>query len=186
MTGNTLEKLLAGNPLIRYSIYTQIQFQSLKLVREKLRALKPIRTGPDEYRAENFPEYNALFWLWTLGAFECLRTMGQHKDCFESPLQDKLKEMKNKVALLRVPFAKQELKGEKTFQKPSEFYDENSVTGVETGYVFTIGGKRIDSEVLMDEVISFFENIKQTDILQPMPVAQRPRANHAAPPHPTG
>jgi hypothetical protein len=112
--------------------------------------------------------------------------MGQHKDCFESPLQDKLKEMKNKVALLRVPFAKQELKGEKTFQKPTEFYDENSVTGVETGYVFTIGGKRIDSEVLMDEVISFFENIKQTDILQPMPVAQRPRANHAAPPHPTG
>lgn len=54
-----------------------------------------------------------LIWLWTLGAYEVVRTMCQAKSCFSQNCLDKLQPLKNKLAKVRMPDAKMEKKGKK-------------------------------------------------------------------------
>ena len=175
MADPTIEKMLSDNPLLLFSEYSQVQLQSLRLVREELRDLKPVEASNGTWNGGNFERYYSFFWLWVLGAYECLRTMDQHRVCFSQRVQMKVTELKKKVAILRMPFAKQELQGEITTgpkAKPTKFHGESSVIGVRNGYVFEVAGQEIESEVLMDDVLGFLTSIDRKDILQEMPVTR--------------
>lgn len=150
-------------PLIRFSLYTAVQVQSLKNVGEEIVGLsKDWTEAKTDYR-----RVYDLFWLWILGAYEVLRTMDAHKDCFADLLQPELSAQKIYLARIRMPFAKQQLRGD---QKGS-VYNELSVTGIEKGLNFDITGDLYNSTVVVEKFLKFIDNIKPQDIVSGMPVA---------------
>jgi hypothetical protein len=55
----------------------------------------------------------SLMWLWTLGAYEVVRTMCQAKSCFSQKAWDQLTQLKKTLAAVRMPAAKMEKAGQK-------------------------------------------------------------------------
>lgn len=56
---------------------------------------------------------STMMWLWTLGAYEMVRTMCQAKTCFSSEAMVQLEELKRHLASVRMPDAKMEKPGRK-------------------------------------------------------------------------
>jgi hypothetical protein len=54
-----------------------------------------------------------LMWLWTLGAYEVVRTMCQAKSCFSEKAMDQLIQLKKTLSAVRMPAAKMEKAGKK-------------------------------------------------------------------------
>jgi hypothetical protein len=54
-----------------------------------------------------------LMWLWTLGAYEVVRTMCQAKHCFSAEYLEKLHLLKKQLAKVRIPDSKMEKQGKK-------------------------------------------------------------------------
>jgi len=67
----------------------------------------------------------SLMWLWTLGAYEVVRTMCQAKICFSKRAFDELTQLKQKLSSVRMPAAKMEKPGKKqpvtSDRSPSEW-----------------------------------------------------------------
>lgn len=55
----------------------------------------------------------SLMWLWTLGAYEVVRTMCQAKNCFSKRALQNLDNLKKTLANIRMPAAKMEKPGKK-------------------------------------------------------------------------
>jgi len=108
-----------------------------------------------------------LFWLWVLGAYEVVRTMSQNEECFASPVQEKIVEQKRILATIRMPFAKQELKGSR---KP--VYSEPSVVAVNKSIEFLISGKTYNSTTVVESFLSFIDSIKPDDVINEIPVSR--------------
>ncbi len=53
-----------------------------------------------------------LMWLWTLGAYEIVRTISQAKKCFNPEFIKKINRLKQELAVVRMPNSKMEKKGE--------------------------------------------------------------------------
>jgi hypothetical protein len=52
-------------------------------------------------------------WLWTLGAYEVVRTMCQAKSCFSDRTMDQLTHLKKTLSAVRMPAPKMEKAGER-------------------------------------------------------------------------
>lgn len=65
-------------------------------------------SGVDGCRLERA---ESLLWLWTLGAYEIVRTMDQAKRCFSARVQAQLRALKTELAEARMPAAKMEKRG---------------------------------------------------------------------------
>ena len=148
-------------PLIKFSLYTVTQAQSLRAVGDEIVGLSKELND----RGFNVQRVNDLFWLWVLGAYETVRTMDQHKECFSEPLQAKIYDQKIHLAKIRIPFAKQELRGS---GKP--VYNELSANGFDNGLVFDILGVQYNSTTVVDDFSMFIGSIKPQDIVAAMPV----------------
>ena len=164
-------RIFEDAPLMRFSLYTHTQFESLCRTRSRLSSICP---RPNDIGAVNYSElldYHDLFWLWTLGAYEVLRTMTQHSSCFREEAQERLQKAKVEVATLRMPFAKQELRGQ-TPKGKNRFSSENSFSAIDNGLVFIVNEERIQSEDFMDRTIEVLRSIKIDDIISSMPIAK--------------
>lgn len=169
-TEEDIQMILTSNPLMAFSLYTNGQVQYLKRVRGMLRQALPSKDHDGTNGWVKHQEYFALFWLWALGAYEVLRTMASYPECFSENAFRRIEEAKKRAAVLRMPFAKQELRGERPKLK-REFYAENSAVGHgESGLTFQIGNETYQSEQYMDEILSIFSSICIDDIRSEMPV----------------
>lgn len=56
---------------------------------------------------------STLSWLWTLGAYEVIRTISQAKECFSDSFIEKVNSLKKQLAIVRMPNAKMEEQGKK-------------------------------------------------------------------------
>lgn len=59
------------------------------------------------------------FWLWVLGSYEFIRTLDQNSNCFPQVYKSVISELKKELSLIRMPFAKQEYRGEKNSKAES-------------------------------------------------------------------
>src|SRR5947209_4903818 len=55
----------------------------------------------------------SLLWLWTLGAYEVIRTMCQAKGCFSERAFGEFNKLKKTLSTVRMPAAKMEKPGKK-------------------------------------------------------------------------
>jgi hypothetical protein len=90
-----------------------------------------------------------LFWFWVLGAYEVLRTINQHKKCFTATGAIVINNMKKKLAVIRVPFAKQELRGtDKSISGELSIYGFGSDLNT---LLYEIQGQAFDAVALIRE-----------------------------------
>lgn len=92
--------------------------------------------------------------------------MSQHKNCFSEEVSCQIDCVKKQLAQLRMPFAKQELRGER-----GAIYGENSVIGFDARMVFRVEGEDINSSALVRTVMNFLKSIKLSDITAHIPKA---------------
>jgi hypothetical protein len=170
----SFRELIEKQPLFLFSLYTQIQVDALRRLRERLKQMEPLRNEQNFVQGGAFGEYYDYFWFWVLGAYEVIRVMDEHKDCFAGEIKDQLPEVKRRLNRLRVPFAKQDIAGRKP-AKPPKFYAENSVASVNTGLVFIVGQEEFESSSFMDDVLAFLGSIRAFQILAEMPINRPPR-----------
>jgi len=118
ITDPVIVKHLTEHPLSAFSFYTQAHFNVLKNTGNK------INTSLDNAFLNSHFKDNALhgiehneiqetyglFWLWILGAYEITRTMSEANKCFTPDINVALQELKRHLAIIRMPFAKQQPK----------------------------------------------------------------------------
>lgn len=118
-----------SHPLARFSIYTYLQQQVLERTSAELcELLDNAFIAGRCVSASSLNEVYGQFWLWTLGAYEMVRTMAPHKSCFSPQYAEEIFAAKQRLATLRMPFAKQELKG----RRGSALNTEASIAQVDT------------------------------------------------------
>jgi hypothetical protein len=165
-----IEKLLNDNPLIGFSIYTDIQSNTARtLGREILDCLQtgisPEPNGGDGSRCDGQTVMRAhgLFWLWVLGAYEVVRTMCQAKQCFTPAAAAQIKALERLLWLLRIPFAKQELPGKK-----APVHAELSIYGVRHSppdLLYAVKDQVVSARDLIEQFASVFAGIERSDVL---------------------
>ncbi len=153
-------------PLMAFSLYSAGQVDHLLHLGDRLRAIAGNWPQTDNGRTiTDFNEYYYGFWLWVLGSYEVVRTMCQHRErCFVPALADRAMAAKNSLALVRIPFAKQEIRGGKGF-----VHAEPSVAAVRRGFVFYIGNHEIDSDELIEDTCNFFRSFRIEEIVRSIP-----------------
>jgi hypothetical protein len=109
----TWEEIVERDPLIAFSHYLCGRVHVLIAVADEIIenldygfSAKCIDGGRVE-RAES------LMWLWTLGAYEVVRTMCQAEDCFSIKVFAELQKLKKSLSEVRMPAAKMEKPGGK-------------------------------------------------------------------------
>jgi hypothetical protein len=142
-------------------LYTVTQVQSLDLIGKEIIGLSSNWTDT----INDFQRTYSLFWLWILGAYEVTRVMDQHKDCFASHLQIKITTPKRLLAEIRMPFAKQELRG-----NSQPVCSELSVTDMNNGLNFDIRGSNHNSTTIIEDFLKFVDSITPKDIIKQMPL----------------
>jgi hypothetical protein len=104
----TWEQMVEREPLIAFSWYLSGRKNVLLNVAEEIienldRAFSgSVVDGGRLDRAES------LLWLWTLGAYEIVRTMCQARSCFSVRALDNLARLKRTLTAIRMPAAKME------------------------------------------------------------------------------
>lgn len=78
---------------------------------------------------------------------------------FPEPFKHKTKCLKIYIAKMRMPFAKQQLRG-----KRAPTYDELSICGIDKGLIFMIDGEKFNSLGVIEEIISFIDSITLSDL----------------------
>jgi len=107
-----------------------------------------------------------LAWLWTLGAYEVVRTMCQAEACFSPEVQFKLRTLKRELASVRMPAAKMEKAGKKSIPVTSN----RSAVGIDLkNRDILIGDPSEDHSTreLMNNFYAIFSSLQVEDVLAP-------------------
>jgi len=109
----TEEEILTREPLIGLSFYLSDRNNVLLSISDEIIenldkgfSMNTIHGGPIGHAS-------TLMWLWTLGAYEVVRTMCQAKECFSGNFYKEISGLKNDLAKARMPSSKMEKKGKK-------------------------------------------------------------------------
>ena len=151
-----------------FSCYTHIQKEILdNLATEIIGLLENgiVVRGDNQVEVDGriFKQVYGKFWLWILGAYEMVRTMDQAKSCFTKELFLKINELKKRLSLLRIPFAKQELAGKK-----QPIFAEPSVSGVDKeakDLKFMIGDQILTMRGMISEFGRVFNFINSSSVI---------------------
>ena len=164
------EERLNKNPLLAFSDYTDTYFKIVTtLGREIIECLEAERSPEPEGRilmrcdGLSIDASYGKFWLWLLGAYEIVRTMCQASQCFSDRINPQLKNLKNKLTLLRVPFAKQRLPGKAVpvHAEPSPC----TILASTCDYIYRVKNNMLSVRELIGEFDAVLGGIKRSDVL---------------------
>lgn len=145
----------ATRPLLSFSLYTDVQADIIRRVGAEILGITSKWTNV----IDNHQRAYDLFWLWILGAYELTRTMDEFSGGFSTSMKERTKEIKIFIAELRMPFAKQQLRGKRT-----TVYAELSIVGIQKGMQFKIEGKIFNSTNVIERFIDFLDSITFDDL----------------------
>ena len=109
----TWEQIVERDPIIAFSLYLSGRISVLLSIADEIidhldeSFSGLIIDGDRVARAES------LMWLWTLGAYEVVRTMCQAKDCFSERAVGEFSKLKKTLSTVRMPASKMEKPGKK-------------------------------------------------------------------------
>ncbi len=109
----TEEEILAREPLMAFSFYLSGRNNVLLMLRDEIIELLDDGFAEDGIDGTKIGRASDLMWLWTLGAYEVIRTICQAKKCFSQNFYDKAFELKKELAKARIPAAKMEKQGKR-------------------------------------------------------------------------
>lgn len=168
----TVEEMFEKHPLTRFSPYSQMQASTVRnLAHELIESLDAcLDDSEGRFVITDVGQIHGRFWLWVLGAYEVTRTMDQHGACFSDRLASEAKAFKRRLAVVRIPFAKQEIAGT---AEPVSTEGSISEIDLETKDIrFTIGDTTVSIRELAKDFIAFFEGIQPGDVQRDIRSAQ--------------
>ncbi len=164
---DTIESILERDPLIAFSVYTHIQTVTLRSMAASIRSdLDAAVLDDSRIDATRMNSAYGAFWLWTLGAYEVLRTMAQATGCFAPRAADEIKRHKQHLEKLRIPFAKQEYAGNKKRAIASEA-SISSFGIADRDFSFDVEGQTYSVRMTLDSFERLIASISRSDVLAP-------------------
>jgi len=109
----TWEEMIEREPLIAFSFYLSGRVNVLINVAEEIIENLEQCFASDLIDGWRLERAESLIWLWTLGAYEVVRTMCQAKKCFSAQVFDELQQLKRVLSEVRMPAAKMEKPGKR-------------------------------------------------------------------------
>lgn len=169
-----LAKQKGIHPLYLFSLYTGLQHDALNWLASEIDGIRSsIDFKGKSIDAQALSRYYNSFWFWTLGAYEVVRTMSQHKACFSDAVAAKTVETKKLLSVIRIPFAKQEIA-----QRGGPVWAELSICGFsEDDFKLQIADMEISPSKVISQVLSFLEGISHDDILASIPRSAAERSS---------
>ncbi len=106
------EEILTREPLMAFSFYLSGRNNILLSISDEIIENLDIGfSNKDSIQCDLIEHASTLIWLWTLGAYEVVRTMCQSKECFSEYFYNKISGLKIYLAKARIPSSKMEKKG---------------------------------------------------------------------------
>lgn len=163
------QKFISANPLLRFSIYTQLQVSFLRsfgveIVSHLDSFFLDKSCQEEEPKPYDFNEIWGKFWLWVLGSYEVVRTMSEAKNCFENSAMGRIDLLKKNLATLRIPFAKQEYKGKKNMKIQCEA-SISSIDNINKDFIYSVNGQEFTIRNLIKEFNITIASISHETIL---------------------
>jgi hypothetical protein len=173
-----IDQLLSKHPLLKFSLYTDVQVGLLRERGMEIIALLDDACGQDSScDADAMMRIYGCFWLWVLGSYEVVRTMDEARSCFAPALAERLNAFKRTVGKLRMPFAKQEYGRGRTNARPISA--EASIYSIESrDFIFEVRGTSMSIRGLVTEFESLMAGIRPSDVLHD----HRRSAKYTSPP----
>ena len=109
----TQEQIEARDPLIVFSFYLSGRVQALLAIADEIIENLDQGFSGTVVNGSRVGRAESLMWLWTLGAYEVVRTMCQAQKCFSQRVLDDLVRLKKNLSVIRMPAAKMEKPGKK-------------------------------------------------------------------------
>jgi hypothetical protein len=159
----TEEKELSREPLLAFSFYLSSRVLQLLLLTDEIIGDLDRGFGVNPIDGERIGHASVTIWLWTLGAYEIVRTMCQAKSCFSPEAVAQLEELKRNLASARMPDAKMEKPGRKV---PVD--SDRSPDGWDFGKADLLLGdplSPVSARFLLTEFDRVMSTIKRTDVL---------------------
>jgi hypothetical protein len=150
-------------PLSRFSVYTQMQVEAAEELGRDLTALLDSAIEGGVLDGLSFQRIYSLFWLWVLATYEITRTMSEYRACFSEPLADRIQGYKRHVAILRMPFAKQQFAGRKEPIGP-----EGSISAIDSStkdLAFQVGVEVVWMRKLLSKFTQLVQSVRPQDVL---------------------
>ena len=109
----TWEQEVSREPLLAFSFALSTRNNQLASIADEI--LENLDKGISKELIDSIYVAKAgiLVWLWTLGAYEIVRTMCQANSCFTKDCLDRLQTLKKQLAKVRMPDAKMEKQGKR-------------------------------------------------------------------------
>ena len=163
-----IDEMYRKNPFLKFSIYTQVQIQQLKMVSDEILGILDRNNVAGVFDANDLLRSYGLFWLWVLGAYEVVRTMDEHEKCFSEPLHQKLGVLRRELATVRIPFAKQQHPSKKG-KEDRAIGSEPSVVGVgneNKDLLFEIEGNSVSCRNMLKRFNDFIQSVNHEEVLR--------------------
>jgi hypothetical protein len=163
-TGSPIDEMFRQAPLMSFSAYSHGQVQTLGRLSEEIVGLLDESIEGQNIDGAGFQRIYGLFWLWVLGSYEVTRTMSEYKTCFSNRLNTEVALFKERVSVLRMPFAKLQFQGRD--RRPIN--GEASIYGVDLqnkDLSFNVEGKVESVRALLAEFAFLTQRIEPADVL---------------------
>ncbi len=109
----TWEQIMEQDPIIAFSFYLSGRKNMLLDMADEIVENLDQGFSSAAVDGSRIERAESLMWLWTLGAYEVVRTMCQAKSCFSEKAWNQLTQLKKTLAAVRMPAAKMEKAGQK-------------------------------------------------------------------------
>jgi hypothetical protein len=109
----TWEQIVERDPTIAFSFYLSGRKNVLLALADEITENLDQAYSGTVMDGGRLQRAESLMWLWTLGAYEVVRTMCQAKSCFSPRVLDRLTQLKKNLSTVRMPAAKMEKPGSK-------------------------------------------------------------------------
>jgi hypothetical protein len=162
----TWDEELDREPLLTFSFYLSSRVIQLLSIAVEITEDLDRGFGANPIDIGRVARASTLMWLWTLGAYEVVRTMCQAKMCFSPEAIVQLQELKRQLASVRIPDAKMEKPGRRepvTSNRSPDGWD------FEKGDI-VLGDPEaqppISARFLLSEFNRVMSSMKKTDVLK--------------------
>lgn len=159
------DEFLNKNPLLRFSIYTHIQARTVMELGLSIKDKFDMMFLDDGTIDMRFGDPYGKIWLWVIGAYEVVRTMSDEKwkNSWSPNKREDILAYKKRIAALRIPFAKQELRNGRPIG------NENSYVGTNHGnksFIFRVSDNMFNIRDEIDAFDHLIKGIQHSDILR--------------------
>jgi hypothetical protein len=158
------EQIVEREPTIAFSFYLSGRKNVLLAIADEITENLDQAFSGTITEGGRLERAESLMWLWTLGAYEVVRTMCQAKSCFSPRVLDGLTQLKKTLSTVRMPAAKMEKPGRK-----APVSSNRSPSGVDVPnkdlLVNDPSAPEVSARFVLKEFGRVFSSIKKNDVL---------------------